>query len=42
VTMNNGVFWDVTRCGSCKNATLRNVSEDTIVQEIQSSPIFSP
>jgi hypothetical protein len=19
VTMNNGVFWDVTLCGSCKN-----------------------
>jgi hypothetical protein len=19
VTMNNGVFWDVTPCGSCKN-----------------------
>jgi hypothetical protein len=19
VTMNNGIFWDVTTCGSCKN-----------------------
>jgi hypothetical protein len=25
VTMKNGVFWDVTPCGSCKN----NVSEET-------------
>jgi hypothetical protein len=23
VTMNNGVFWDVTSCGSCKNRRFR-------------------
>jgi hypothetical protein len=34
--MKNGVFWDVTPCGSCKNrrfggATWCNVTEDTIL-----------
>jgi hypothetical protein len=34
VTMKNGVFWNVTPCGSCKNltrATRRNIPEDTIL-----------
>jgi hypothetical protein len=33
--MKNGVFWDVTPCGSCKthtSATGRNIPEDTILQ----------
>jgi hypothetical protein len=28
-TLKNGVFWDVTPCGSCKNR--RNIPEDTIL-----------
>jgi hypothetical protein len=43
--MKSAVFWDVTRCGSCKNrriggvsvltkATWRNISEDGILQNI--------
>jgi hypothetical protein len=32
--MKNGVFWDVTPCGSCKiptRATRRNIPEDVII-----------
>jgi hypothetical protein len=32
--MKNAVFWDVTKCGSCKNltkATQRNIPEDDIL-----------
>jgi hypothetical protein len=36
VTMKNGVFWDVTPCGSCENlltrATRRNILEDAILK----------
>jgi hypothetical protein len=30
VAMKNGVFWDVTPCGSCKNQQ-RNIPEDGIL-----------
>jgi hypothetical protein len=35
VTMKNGVLWDVTPCGSCKNikrAIRRNIKEEAILQ----------
>jgi hypothetical protein len=37
--MKNGVFWDVTPCGSCKN-TRRNIPEDTILNVVPRSPIL--
>jgi hypothetical protein len=40
VTMKNGVFLDVTPCGSSNNprATRRNIPEDTILHKLYSSP----
>jgi hypothetical protein len=39
--MKNGVFWDVTPCGSCKNFVfLRNVRRLPVVANVHSSPIL--
>jgi hypothetical protein len=37
--MKNGVFWDITPCGSCQNpgSTLPNIPEDAIFQVIMLS-----
>jgi hypothetical protein len=44
VTMKNGVFWDVTTCGSCKNqrfAFLRSVHQLLVAASVvPSSPIL--
>jgi hypothetical protein len=40
VTMNNGVFWDVTPFGSCKNRRFggrRNIPEDAILHSAYTS-----
>jgi hypothetical protein len=46
VTMENGVFWDVTRCNSCKNRRfggdifLRSVLRLLVTANVSSSPIL--
>jgi hypothetical protein len=36
--MKNGVFWDVTQCGSCKNRSVRRLL--VIASVVPSSPIL--
>jgi hypothetical protein len=38
--MKNGVFWDVTPCGSCKNRVLRSVCRLLVTTNVPSSPIL--
>jgi hypothetical protein len=40
VTMKNGVFWDVTPCGSCKNHSVRQLLVTANV--VPSSPVRHP
>jgi hypothetical protein len=38
--MKNGVFWDVTPCGSCELVFLRSVRRLLVTTNVPSSPIL--